>query len=236
MDAKLNCLVVDDELFARKGIIEYIEDISFLSFFAEATNPIEAQSIIENNKIDLLFLDVNMPEMTGIDFLKQDKMVPPTIITTAYKEYAFEGYELDIIDYVLKPISFERFKKASLKALDFINSKQVKNEDNYFFVKNKGVYEQILYEDVQVVEALQNYVTIHTKKSNITTYLSMKGLEDTLPIDKFIRIHKSFIVHKGAIQAIHHDYVLINQKQYPVGNTYKKILQEFLQNVHILKK
>ena len=238
MKEKLKCLIVDDELFARKGIIEYIEEVDFLVFEGEAENPYEAMEFMRENPVDLLFLDINMPKMSGIDFLKIGNNLPPTILTTAYQEYAIDGYELDIIDYLLKPIAFERFLKASKKAKDYIASKS-SNEtigSDYFFVKSNGIYEQVVFKDILAIEALQNYIVIHTIKGKIVAYLTMKLIESHLPEKDFIRIHKSFIVCKDAIQSITGDSVTIKDKSFPIGNSHRSaVFEEFL-NSRLIKR
>jgi len=234
---KIKCLVVDDETFARKGIIEYINDIDFLEFSAEAENPVEAIQILKETKIDLMFLDIHMPKMTGIDFLKTFNNLPSTIITSAYQEYAIKGYELNILDYLLKPISFERFLKAVSKTQDFLNLNSFTEDSNkYFFVKSNGIYEQIITTDIIAIEALQNYIIIHTIKNRFTVYLTLKIIESKLPQDKFIKIHKSYIVAKDCIQSISNDTVTINSSTYPIGNTYKSILFEEFLNSKLIKR
>jgi len=223
MESKIKCLVVDDEKFARLGIIEYIEEVDFLTLSDEAENPIEASQIIKENKIDLMFLDINMPKMSGIDFLKVSNNMPLTIITTAYNQYAVEGYELDVVDYLLKPIPFDRFLKACNKAVDFLSSKNKidRAHEDYFFVKCNGIYERVVVNEIIAIEALQNYIMIYTYKKKITAYLTLKFILDYLPEKDFIKVHKSFIVAKKDIQAITQDTVVINDKSFPVGNTFE---------------
>ncbi|MEE1898447.1 LytTR family DNA-binding domain-containing protein [Flavobacterium rakeshii] len=238
MTSKLKCLIVDDEFTARKGITEYIEDTNFLEASFEAQDPFEAMNIIKNNKVDLMFLDINMPKMSGIDFLKLGNTLPPVIITTAYQEYALEGYELDIIDYLLKPIPFERFVKAVKKAQGYIASttdSQNQATDS-FFVKSNGIYEQISYSDISAVESLQNYVIIHTNKGRVIAYLTLKLIMEKLPDSTFIQIHKSYVVSKKAIQSISTDSVCINDNNFPIGNSFKnKLFDEFI-NTKLLKR
>ena len=238
MKDKLKCLIVDDELFARKGIMEYIEEVDYLAFGGEAENPYEAIQFMRENPIDLLFLDINMPKMNGIDFLKIANNLPATILTTAYQEYAIDGYELDIVDYLLKPISFERFLKASKKAKDYIasqNNNKNRSHD-YFFVKSNGIYEQVIFKEILAIEALQNYIVIHTVKGKILAYLTMKLIESHLPEKDFIRIHKSFIVCKNAIESITGDSVIIKDKSYPIGNSHKAAFFEEFLNYKLIKR
>ncbi|WP_417369626.1 LytR/AlgR family response regulator transcription factor [Flavobacterium beibuense] len=237
MTSKLKCLITDDEFTARKGIAEYIEDTDFLESAFEAQDPFEAMNIIKNNKVDLMFLDINMPKMSGIDFLKLGNSLPPVIITTAYQEYALEGYELDIIDYLLKPIPFDRFVKAAKKAQGYITSTtDSHNITDSFFVKSNGIYEQISYSDIMAVESLQNYVIIHTNKGRVIAYLTLKLIMEKLPDSAFIQIHKSYVVSKKAIQSISTDSVCINDNNFPIGNSFKnKLFDEFI-NTKLLKR
>src|SRR5258708_34091379 len=154
---KLNCLIVDDEPVAQKILRDYIADVDFLNFAGAAENPVKATGMLENHSIDLLFLDINMPKLSGIEFLRISKSLPPTIMTTAYSEYALEGYELNVLDYLLKPFSFDRFLKAAYKAKEYYEkSGSGAANQNYFFVKSDGRIEKILYDDLVCVEVMQN--------------------------------------------------------------------------------
>ena len=234
---KLSCLVLDDEPYARQGLAEYIRDIDFLELAAEAEHPVEAIEIIRNKKIDILFLDINMPRMNGIDFLRITDNLPTTIITTANPEYSLDGYELKVIDYLLKPIAFERFLAACKKAQQYIElSTKGEKKEEYFFVKSDGVYEQVIIKDIIAIESLQNYVKINTKKSTITAYLTLKIIEDYLPEEDFIKIHKSFVVNKNAIQSITQEAVIINDKIFPIGQTFKSALFKTFLNSKLIKR
>jgi DNA-binding LytR/AlgR family response regulator len=236
MAKKIKCLVVDDEQFARKGIKEYIDDIDFLEFIGEAENPVEALSILKDEEIDLLLLDINMPKISGIEFLKNFTNLPATIITTAYQEYAIESYELNVLDYLLKPISFERFLKSVSKAQDFILTKNNLTNNDYFFVKSNGIYEQVIIKDINAIESLQNYVVIHTNKNKLVAYLTLKLVEEKLSKKDFIKIHKSYIVSKNAIQSISLDTITINELHFPIGNTYKSVVFEEFLHSKLLKR
>lgn len=226
---KLKCLVVDDEQFARRGIKEYIDDIDFLEFTGEAENPVEALTLLKNQEIDLLLLDINMPKISGIEFLKNFTNLPATIITTAYQEYAIESYELNVLDYLLKPISFDRFLKSASKVQDFIQTKNKLSNNDYFFVKSNGIYEQVIINEIIAVESMQNYVIIHTKKNKLVAYLTLKIIEEKLSKIDFIKIHKSYIVSKSDIQSISTDTITIGDLHFPIGNTFKTpVFEEFL--------
>jgi DNA-binding LytR/AlgR family response regulator len=171
---KWKCIIVDDEPVARKLLEEYITDVDFLQFVGKAENPLRATALLNEDSINLMFLDINMPKMNGIEFLKTSSSLPPTIMTTAYSEYALEGFELDVLDYLVKPFSFERFLKACNRAKDYLQLLQ-KNEAapneaaDYFFVKCNGTIEKILYQELILVEAKQNYVILHNLKRHFGT-------------------------------------------------------------------
>ncbi len=220
----INCLIVDDEPIARKGIAEYVEQIDFLNAAAVCKNAIEASSALQSKPIDLAFLDIQMPKITGIDFLKNLPQPPLVIFTTAYPQYAVEGYELNIIDYLLKPISFERFFKAVVKAQAYLNLKMNNTPavaEPYFFIKSNQKIEKIIFEEILYIEALSNYVVINTSSRKYIAYLSFKGIESQLPQGLFLKIHKSFIVAVKAIEAIDNNEVLLKNKILPISKSCK---------------
>ena len=237
----LQCLVVDDEPLARKLLIEYIAKIPSLVLVGTCSNPLEAREIMLSKKIDLLFLDIQMPEITGISFLKSLKKQPMVIITTAYSEYALTGYELDVQDYLLKPITFERF----LKAIDKVNQRATpvhgagetipssEGEREFVFVKDGTKIIKVKYNDILYVEGLKDYVVIHTPSKKITSLQRMKAMESELPGSKFIRIHNSFIVALDAIESIQKNEVLIGGKLLPISDGYKKSFMEFIDRYKI---
>lgn len=199
---KLNCLIVEDEPLAANVIEKYIGKIEGLILIEKCTNAISAFNILNKQKIDVLFLDIKMPQISGIEFLKTLKNPPKIILTTAYRDYALEGYELDVIDYLLKPISFERFLKAVNKLL-FSSAYQLpviqslsKNSDSgeNIFVKSDKKMVKINLNDILYIEGLKDYIQIVTSKEKVITYLSLSAIEEKLPKELFIRIHRSFIV------------------------------------------
>lgn len=221
----INCLVIDDEPIARRGLIEYIRQIDFLCLVAECKTALEGISWLQRKRIDLIFLDIQMPKLTGIDFVKNNSYLPAVIFTTAYPEYAMEGYELDVLDYLLKPISFQRFLKASLKAQEYIHGRtktgQLGNLD-YFFIKTSQKIEKIMMADLLYVEALSNYVILHTRQKKHIVYITFKATEEQLPSQLFIRVHKSFIVSVNAIKSINGNDIIIENGSLPIGKTYKE--------------
>lgn len=237
---KLNCLIVEDEPVARKGLEEYVKEIDFLYLVAKCESASKAVPFIEEGLVDLIFLDVQMPKLSGIDFLKGLANAPMIIFTTAHSEYAIEGYSLDVIDYLLKPISFERFLKAAQKARDYYEVthqlKERKEAPDYFFVKCDGKHAKVLYDDVLYIEAMQNYVVIHTANRKLIVYNTLSGFEEQLPSNLFIKVHKSYIAAISKINAIDGNDLLINGVPIPVSRNLKEeVLKRVLKN-NLLKR
>jgi len=234
---KLNCVIVEDEPLARNLIIDYVAKVPFLNLVAACSSPLAAIDVLRNNKVDLLFLDVQMPELTGISLLKTLQKKPLVVLTTAYSEYALEGYELDVADYLLKPITFERFLRAVDKVTQRLEGKSApvtqekilqETAQPFVFVKDGTKLVKVRLEDILYVEGLKDYVTIHTKTQKIVSLQRLKVLEDQLPSEKFIRIHNSFIVALNAIDVIHKGDVQIRDVMLPIGETYKKSFRDFI--------
>ena len=221
------CIIVDDEPVARKILEEFVSDVDFLELRGKAENPVRAQSLLDEGDVDLVFLDINMPKMTGLDFLRNSPSLPPAIMTTAYSEYALDGYELNVLDYLVKPFSFERFLKACNKANEYLllskKSHQAERIScDYFFVKCDGVIEKVTYAELIWIEAKQNYVVLHTDSRKLVVYLTLKGIADQLPEEQFLKVHKSALVNVNKIKSIHGNVihlanasVVISQNLYP---------------------
>jgi two-component system LytT family response regulator len=233
---KLNCIIVEDEPLARRLITDYVNKVPTLNLIEACSNPLAAIELLRSNKVDLLFLDVQMPEITGITLLKSLQNKPLVILTTAYSEYALEGYELDVVDYLLKPITFERFLKAVDKATQRLDNSNRKPADKivaetaqpFVFVKDGTKLVKIRLDEILYVEGLKDYVTIHTPQQKVVSLQRLKSLETQLPADKFIRIHNSFIVAFHAIDVIHKGEVQVGDKFLPIGDTYRKTFKEFI--------
>ena len=219
----INCLVVDDEPIAREGIMEYIRQIDYLNPVAQCKSAAEAAGLLQKNKIDLIFLDIQMPKLTGIEFVKALADPPLVIFTTAYSEYALEGFELDVVDYLLKPISFARFLKSAEKAQNYLHArnKEVSITNDFFFIKCNGKIEKILMAEVVYIEAMANYVIIYTRQKKYITYLTFSGIEDQLPAHLFVRIHKSYLVAISAIQTIDGNEVITGLMRLPISKNYR---------------
>ena len=235
---KIKCVVVDDETLARKYLKDYISRVPFLEFVGDFNSPLKVYDLLEQEKIDLIFLDIQMPEITGIDFLYSLNKKPSIILTTAYKEYAIQGYELDITDYLLKPFSFERFLKAVNKVSSRIRSNDKKEipsvsynqtdfRDEYIIIRADRKYYKINYDDLVFIEGQKAYVTFHSEgKKNITALASLKELEEKLPENRFIRVHKSYIVSIKKIDSLEGNLVEIAGEKIPVGKSFKQKITE----------
>jgi len=227
---KLKCLIIDDEPIARKIIREFAEKINYLELTGEAEDPIAAGKILEKESPDLIFLDIQMPRMTGIKFL-QSKGEPSflTIITTAYPNFAVEGFELNILDYLVKPIAFERFAKASAKAKQYFELKKGVSKEDYFFVKSEGRVEKIVFNDLIYIESIGNYLRLHLSNGKMIVYLTLKGLLEQLPKTEFMQVHKSFAINKMKVKSIDGNEIKFDKHTVPIGLTMKEeVLKEIL--------
>ena len=220
----INCLVVDDEPIAREGMKEYISQVDYLYLVAECKSGAEAAGQLHKNKIDLVFLDIQMPNLTGIEFVKALAGPPLIIFTTAYPQYAIEGFELDVMDYLLKPISFARFLKSIEKVQSYLKTKDnnVNITNEFFFIKCNGKIEKIFTADVIYIEAMANYVIIHTQQKKYITYITFSGICRRLPDHLFMRIHKSYMVAVSAIKTIDGDEVITSTVRLPFSKSYKE--------------
>ena len=232
----LKCIIVDDEPVARKVLKEYADDVPFLEIIGEVDNPLKAQAHLDKESADLIFLDINMPKLTGIEFLRTTNILPMVIMTTAYAEHALDGFSLDVIDYLVKPFSFERFLKSCNKAKDYQQLKKnaEKNmvvHENYFFVKCNGRIEKVLYDELLFVEAALNYVTLHTVNGKMIVYLTIKGIMESLPAELFAKVHKSFIINLQKINSIEGNIIHINKAEIPISqNSQDEILKLILKD------
>jgi DNA-binding LytR/AlgR family response regulator len=238
----IRCIIIDDEPLARKGLKEYINDIEFLQLTGEFDNPIKAMEMIGQGEVQLIFLDIQMPKLTGIDFFKTMANAPPVIFSTAYPQFALEGFELNALDYLVKPVSFERFFKAALKAREYheLREKNLNEPTNqpagYFFIKAENKLVKIHYRDILFVEALQNYVVIHTREKKFITYLTFRSIEEYLPSDQFIKTHKSYIVSAEKIESIEGNLMRLGNHEIPISRNLKEEVLEKLLNGKFLKR
>ncbi|MBN1154415.1 response regulator transcription factor [candidate division KSB1 bacterium] len=237
---KIGCAIIDDEFLAREYLKDYVSKIPFLELKGDFNSPLKVFDLLNRGEIDLLLLDIQMPDISGIDFLKSLEKQPYIILTTAYKEYALEGYELNVTDYLLKPFSFERFLKAVNKVAELIEQDQPDTEDkgsdsnlqapsikeDYLIIRADRKYYKINYDDLIFIEGQKAYVTFHTRQQQITALASLKELEEKLPRNRFVRIHKSYIVAINKIQALEGNSIEIARKYLPIGKNYRKVVEE----------
>lgn len=237
---KVRCLVIDDELPAREILKKHINDVDALELSGTCSNAVEAISFLKDNRVDLLFLDIQMPHLLGTNFLRTLKNPPKVIFTTAYRKYALQGFELDAVDFLLKPISFERFLKGVNKILqmnllgnnDIATASEIHPEAVspflYFRVNRKMV--KVLFSDILYIEGLDDYIRIITVNKTIVTKHLLASLEEMLPANEFIRIHKSFIIAINKIESFSTDSVEIGKKEIPVGRLFKLSLNNILKS------
>jgi DNA-binding LytR/AlgR family response regulator len=226
---KINCLIVDDEPVARKGLVEYVAGVDFLNLVAACENAMKAAEHLEGQAVDLVFLDIHMPELSGVEFVKTLKHPPLIVFTTAYPEYALEGYALDVVDYLMKPVTFDRFLKAAQKAQEIhsLRRKHLHTDGggvtaDYFFVKCNGKFEKVFFSEVSHVEAMQNYAVIHAGKRRLITYITMSSLEAQLPPAQFMKVHKSYIVSLAHVTAIEGNEIVAGNTHIPVSRNLKE--------------
>ncbi|HKP31467.1 MAG TPA: LytTR family DNA-binding domain-containing protein [Chitinophagaceae bacterium] len=225
---QIKCVITDDEPVARKGLLGYVEKIDFLQVVGVCENAIDLNSLLKQQQVDLIFLDIEMPYMSGIDLLKNLSSPPKIIFTTAYEKYAVKGFELDILDYLLKPISFERFLKAANKAHDYFLSASA-DKGGYIFIKTDNKLEKVIFSDIMFLEAMENYVAIHTKEKKLITHSTLKKMADSLPVGDFLQTHKSFIVNIRAVNSIEGNILNVGKHQVPVSKYQKdEVLQKIL--------
>lgn len=233
---KLRTVVIDDEPVARKLLQEFIEEIEWLELVGQAENPLKSMPLLANNDIDIVFLDINMPKINGIDFMKSSSTNANIIMTTAYAEYAAEAFDLNVLDYLVKPISFDRFLKACNKAKEMIEFKLAKQAqstvtNDHFFIKCNNQIEKVFYSDLLYAEAMLNYVMLYTVGKKMMVYVTIKSLEEQLPATIFIKVHKSFIVNINKIKSIEGNILDIGNEKITISqNLREKVMNEIVKD------
>lgn len=231
MSDKISCIITDDEPYARKGLQGYIEKIDFLDLKGTCEDALQLNALLEKQPVDLLFLDIQMPHISGIDFLRRVRNPPKVIFTTAFEQYAIQGFELDVMDYLLKPISYERFLKATTKAKEYFAMKaQPEQLNTYVFLKVNGKFEKIVFADILFIEGMENYVAIHFRDKKIITLSTIKSLLEKLPDRQFIQTHKSFIVRMDKINTIDGNLLHIQNHRIPLSKYLRKTVLEVIMN------
>ncbi|MBD1365305.1 response regulator transcription factor [Mucilaginibacter sp. ZT4R22] len=240
---ELNCLVIDDKPLAIDILADYIGKVPFLKLVATTTNPVEGLSIVREQNIDLVFLDIQMPQLNGLQFIKIAGRQCKVVLTTAYSEYALDGYEHDVVDYLLKPIAFDRFYRAAEKAAQVLmiseNGKaahlfspgnlQQANTANYLFVKTEHRIQRVNLDDILYIEGLQNYISMQTSTERIMSLQTLKRIAEQLPVQDFVRVHKSFIVALKHITYIERSRIFIGETIIPVGDSYRDAFYKLIE-------
>jgi DNA-binding LytR/AlgR family response regulator len=235
---KLSCIIVDDEPVARKILQEFTEQVPYLDLQGKFESAMKAEEFLSTNKVDLLFLDIEMPKVTGLQMLKRTRMESMVILTTAFPQYALDGYEFDIIDYLLKPFALNRFLKAVQKAKDF---QELKGQSagtlpsSYIFIKSEKRIEKVELNEILYAEVLGNYVTICTERKKIVAYLTMKSLESQLSQADFIKIHQSFLVNRSKIESVEGNELRVGTASLPISRNYKDSVTSLV-NERLLKR
>lgn len=224
----MRCIIVDDEPLAREGMELNIEELDYLELVGQFSTPMDALNFMNENEVDLMFLDIQMPGMTGLEFIRSLKKKPMIILTTAYPQYALEGFELDVVDYLVKPIRLQRFVQAVAKAKDLFDLKQkaekaettVSEED--IFIRADRKYIRIFFKEIKYIKGMKDYVMIFTGKEKYMTAMNIKTTNDQLPDNQFVRVNKSYIVNKDYIDSIGTDFINIAGEEIPLGRTYRE--------------
>lgn len=236
----MNCIIIDDDQLSLRVVEEFVKRTEFLELKHTFHDAIEAINTINvsDEDIDLIFLDIEMPEMSGIDFLNTVKDLPQVVIISSQEKYALQAFDYDVVDYLLKPITFSRFYKAVNKAKDNLSySEEQKQESDEIFIKKDSALVRLKYDDILWVEAMENYVVIHSYDQKFTIHFTMKSIIQQLPADQFKRVHRSYIVNVRNIDKIEDNYIIINpkrgQKSIPIGKAYK---ERFLKELNLIGK
>lgn len=238
METKVTCIIVDDEPMAREILESFVVKVPQLNLLKSCVNAMEAFEVINNEQIDLIFLDINMPEVSGLSLAASIHKNTKIIFTTAYREYAIDGFNLNAVDYLLKPIAFGRFLEAIQKLFEITNAKtnskvitEKKMSNTFIFVRADRKMVKINFEDIIYIESLSDYIKVHTLQEIITTRETIKNIEAKLPYTSFIRVHRSYIVSLEKITSYTNEFVELSKKVIPISRTYKESILEKLKNI-----
>lgn len=236
----IRCLVIDDEPLAREGLCEYINQLDYLELVADVSDPVEALNFMSDHEVDLLFVDIQTPKLTGLEFIKSLPDPPMVIIATAYPSYALEGYELNVLDYLVKPITFQRFLVSTQKAKKqkSLEEKAVIEsiEPEQIFIKVENKYIKLVLDDILFVKAMQNYVMIYTEEQEYLVLRSLKSMLDDLPNHAFFQVHKSYIINRNHIQSIEGNLLTIGLHKIPISRNLKSdVISELISDNFVNK-
>ncbi len=236
----MKCIIVDDEPLAREGMKLNIGELSNLTLVGEFEDAATANTFLQKNNVDIMFLDIEMPGVSGLDFLRSLENPPMVILTTAYPQYAVEAYELDVVDYLVKPIKLDRFIKAVAKAEEYIKLSKSTSvfeaiEDDFIFIKSERKYVKIKFDELLFIEGLKDYVIIHATHGKYMTAMNVKTIHNKLPEDIFFRVSKSYIINVNHIDDIDGNYVNIRENRIPIGRSYRDVFLEFV-NKRLLRR
>lgn len=232
---KIKCIITDDEPIARKGLRGYIEKVDFLTLVGECEDAIQLNTMLKTQPVDLIFLDIEMPEMTGLELLSNLISPPKVIIVSAYEQYALKGYEFNVVDYLLKPVSFDRFIKSVNRIHDLLQTDQ-KEKNDYIFVKSNKVLKKILFKDILYIESMENYVVIQTTSCKEVVYTTLKQLYESLPEDIFQQTHRSYIVNIEKVTAIDGNQLTISSYQIPVARNFRDTIFNLILNDRLIAR
>lgn len=232
---QIKCIITDDEPMARKGLRGYIEKIDFLTLVGECEDAIQLNTILKSQAVDLIFLDIEMPEMTGLELLSNLVNPPKVIIVSAYEQYALKGYEFEVVDYLLKPVSFDRFLKSVNRVHDLLQ-KERKGEDDYIFVKSDKQLKKIQLKDILFIESMENYVVIQTTLSKEVVYTTLKQIYELLPQDIFRQTHRSYIVNIEKVTAIDGNQLNVNSHKIPVARNFRDEIYNLILNNRLITR
>jgi DNA-binding LytR/AlgR family response regulator len=241
MNQNIHCVATDDEPIALEILEDYINMVPGLKLVAKCANAMATMKILREHQIDILFIDIKMPGITGVEFIRSLKNPPAVIFTTAFPNYAIDGFDLDVVDYLLKPIPVDRFLKAVNKVFAKYNNaihnpgSTIQNHPgkNFLFVKSDQRLIKLTYEDILFIEGLENYVRFHCRDKSIVSLSTMKSIEEILPVFPFLRIHRSYIVNLNKVDSVQNNIFSIGNKQLQIGKSYKKSVSEVLKNYYL---
>jgi DNA-binding LytR/AlgR family response regulator len=219
---EIKCIITDDEPVARKGLRSYAEKISFLTIIGECEDAVELNNMLKTAQPDLLFIDIEMPHISGLELLSSLKNPPKVVVVSAYEQYALKGYELDVVYYLLKPVTFDRFVKAVNKVHDMLAQETKKPTDEFIFIKSDKQYKKVLLSDILFVESMENYVVIYTEASKEVVYTTLKQMLQSLPEANFLQVHRSYIINVNQVKAVEGNTLKVGKHRIPIARNLRE--------------